>query len=163
MTRSYFSASIQSFCTASKQEILGVLAQNSGFDIIQNQRDAWAMQIDLLRPLLIGLEGKIYFEYSIPRMGKRIDVLLAIRQVLFVLEFKVGSESYTKAAIDQVWDYALDLKNFHETSHDVSIAPMLFASEAKTLLATLSLSSDNDKVFRPILTNQDVFLEQMLN
>lgn len=57
MTRSYFSASIQSFCTASKQEILGVLAQNSGFDIIQNQRDAWAMQIDLLRPLLIGLEG----------------------------------------------------------------------------------------------------------
>lgn len=80
MTRSYFSASIQSFCTASKQEILGVLAQNSGFDIIQNQRDAWAMQIDLLRPLLIGLEGKIYFEYSIPRMGKRIDVLLAIRQ-----------------------------------------------------------------------------------
>jgi hypothetical protein len=118
MTRSYFSASIQSFCTASKQELLGGLAQNSGFDIIQNQRDAWAMQIDLLRPLLIGLEGKIYFEYSIPRMGKRIDVLLAIRQVLFVLEFKVGSESYTKAAIDQVWDYALDLKNFHETSHD---------------------------------------------
>ena len=163
MNRSYYSDTIHGFCESRKQEILGVLAQNSGFDIIQNQRDAWAMQIDLLKPLLDGLDGRIYFEYSIPRMGKRIDVLLAIRHVLFVLEFKVGSDSYMKSAIDQVWDYALDLKNFHQTSHDVSIAPMLFASEAKTLLAMISLSADDDKVFRPILTNQDVFLEQMRN
>lgn len=161
MNRSYYSASIQSFCTASKQAILGTLAQNSGFDIVQNQRDAWEMQIDILQPLLKGLEGKIYFEYSIPRMGKRIDVLLAIRHVLFVLEFKVGGDSYTKAAIDQVWDYALDLKNFHETSHNVAIAPMLFASKAKALVTCISLSAAEDKVFVPIMTNQAAFLAQI--
>lgn len=161
MIRSYYSSSIQSFLASSKQTILGALAQYSEFDINQNQRDAWAMQIDLLKPLLQGLNGKIYFEYSIPRMGKRIDVLLAIRHVLFVVEFKVGSESYTKSAIDQVWDYALDLKNFHETSHDLAIAPILFASEAKSHVTTICLSAAEDKVFNPILSNQALFLQQV--
>jgi hypothetical protein len=50
--------------------------------------------------------------------------------VLFVIEFKVGEREFTSAALDQVWDYALDLRNFHETSHAVAIAPILVATQA---------------------------------
>jgi DUF2075 family protein len=146
---------------SSRQEVLGTLAENSGFDINQNQRDAWAMQIELLQPLLTGLEGMIYFEYSIPRMGKRIDVLLLIQHVIIILEFKIGSELFTKAAVDQVWDYALDLKNFHETSHNVAIVPIIFADNAEAQLSVISLSAAEDMVFQPIFSNKDVFLQQL--
>jgi DUF2075 family protein len=161
LNRSYYSDSISSFCLASKHSILGALAQNSDFDINQNQRDAWAMQIDLLKPILTGLEGKIYFEYSIPRMGKRIDVLLLVKHLIFILEFKIGSDAYLKAAVDQVWDYALDLKNFHETSHHIAIVPILFADEAQAQLTAFSFSPAEDMVFQPILSNPDIFLQQL--
>ena len=154
MNRYYFAASIQSFCTSPRQAILGELTQNSDFDVNQNQRDAWLYQIDLLQPLLFELDGHIYFEFSIPRMGHRVDVILIVNQVLFVLEFKVGESQYNRSAIDQVWDYALDLKNFHDTSHHVAIAPVLLVSNAKESLSVLTLYSAEDQVFVPILSNQ---------
>ena len=33
------------------------------------------------------------------------------------MEFKIGETEFTLAGTDQVWDYALDLKDFHEASH----------------------------------------------
>ena len=45
----------------------------------QTQRDAWLEEIDILKKVLSRFDGSIYFEYSIPRMGKRIDVVLLIR------------------------------------------------------------------------------------
>ena len=66
-------------------------------------------------------------------MGQRIDVVFLIGAVIFVLEFKVGEKEFTSYAKDQVWDYALDLKNFHETSHEHFIAPILIATEAKSI------------------------------
>jgi hypothetical protein len=42
--------------------------------------------------------------------------------VLFVLEFKIGERQFASHAINQAYDYALDLKNFHETSRDLFIA-----------------------------------------
>lgn len=161
MNRSFYSDSILSFCASSKQAILGTLAENSGFDINTNQRDAWAVQIEILQPLLTDFEGRIYFEYSIPRMGKRIDVLLLIKNILFIIEFKIGSDTYLRAAIDQVWDYALDLKNFHETSHNLTIVPMLFADRAQNFASIMSLSSAEDRVYHPIMTNKSVFVQQV--
>lgn len=161
MNRSFYSDSILSFCASSKQAILGTLAANSGFDINTNQRDAWAVQIEILQPLLTDFEGRIYFEYSIPRMGKRIDVLLLIKNILFIIEFKIGSDTYLRAAIDQVWDYALDLKNFHETSHNLTIVPMLFADRAQNFASIMSLSSAEDRVYHPIMTNKSVFVQQV--
>ena len=55
-------------------------------------------------------------------MGRRIDVVLLIKSVIFILEFKVGESDFNAAAIDQVWDYAIDLKNFHESSREATIA-----------------------------------------
>jgi hypothetical protein len=59
-------------------------------------------------------------------------------------------------AIDQVWDYALDLKNFHETSHDKCIAPVLISTEAKLSETLISFTSYDDKLLSPIKCNKDL-------
>jgi hypothetical protein len=107
-------------------------------------------QIGFLQDNLVGLSGALFLEFNIPRMGRRIDAVLLIGAVVFVVEFKVGDTAFERAAVDQVWDYALDLKNFHEASHSVSIVPILIAS-GTTASARLNLQADEDKVYRPIL------------
>lgn len=105
---------------------------------------------------MVGYSGSIYFEYSIPRMGKRIDVVVIIGSVIFVIEFKVGSEIFSLSALDQVMDYALDLKNFHSSSHNHFIAPILVATNAKSVNPIISLTPQSDKVFFPIKTNSEM-------
>ncbi len=63
-------------------------------------------------------DGKIIFEYDISRLGKRIDVVLLLEEIVFCLEFKVGESRIIEVEVDQVLDYALDLKNFHKFSQD---------------------------------------------
>jgi len=130
--------------------ILGKLADANDFALLQTQRESWKTQISILKKSLAKYKGKLYFEYSIPRMGKRIDVVLIISHVIFVLEFKVGETDFTKHASDQVWDYALDLKNFHEASHDSFVAPLLIASESMQMEKIAPLSTSEDQVFPPI-------------
>jgi len=89
-------------------------------------------------------------------MGKRIDVLLIIQSVIFILEFKVGEKEYPAYAVDQVMDYALDLKNFHETSHDKLIAPILIATQAKYCDLTVAMTPHNDQILLPIRTNEEL-------
>lgn len=149
MNRAYYTNSIDIFIKQSSDEILGVLAGSNDFSLEQTQLGAWRYQIKLLKEALYNQSGAIYFEYSIPRMGKRIDVLLIIKSIIFVLEFKVGEKDYPGYAIDQVMDYALDLKNFHETSHDKIIAPILIATEAKYSDLFSSIHSHNDKILNP--------------
>lgn len=153
MNRYYFSTAISSFLTSSADEILGKLASAHQFALEQPQRDAWIEQIRILKKVLQGYPGQVYFEYSIPRMGKRIDAVCVIGPVVFVLEFKVGEKYYISNAIDQVMDYALDLKNFHETSHDVYIAPILIATHAANSYLDVVTTPQNDKILSPILCN----------
>src|SRR5690242_8298162 len=117
MTRYYYSESIPKFLEQSSSEILGELVRHSNRDE-RTQKDAWLEQISILKNVLQPYrdQGRVYFEYSVPRLGKRIDVVALIGAVIFVLEFKVFEEIFTSYALDQVWDYALDLKNFHESS-----------------------------------------------
>jgi len=153
LNRFYFSTAISSFLTSSADEILGKLASAHQFALEQPQRDAWIEQIRILKKVLQGYPGQVYFEYSIPRMGKRIDAVCVIGPVVFVLEFKVGEKYYISNAIDQVMDYALDLKNFHETSHDVYIAPILIATHAANSYLDVVTTPQNDKILSPILCN----------
>jgi hypothetical protein len=95
-------------------------------------------------------------EFNIPRMGSRVDAVLLIGPVVFVVEFKVGEAAFDRAAVDQVWDYSLDLKNFHEASHQVSLVPMLIATEAKESVP-VKLTADLDRVYRPIQVHPDGF------
>jgi len=142
--------------TASHDEILGVLARNNDFDLGQSQRDAWLEEISILRKTISCHQGAVYFEYSIPRMGKRIDVVLLIGPVIFVLEFKIGEREFTSYAVDQVWDYALDLKNFHGSSYEHYIAPILIATHAENSLSAIIVTPQNDKLLFPIKCNAEL-------
>jgi hypothetical protein len=125
------------------------LVRNSDFPLLPTQKDAWLGQIGFLQDRLVGLTGALFLEFNIPRMGRRIDAVLLLGPVVFVIEFKVGESAFERAAMDQVWDYALDLKNFHEASHSVSIIPILIATGA-TKSVPLNLHVDQDQVYRPI-------------
>jgi len=159
MKREYYSNTIVNFLTSRPQEILGVIVENNDFPIELTQRDAWLEEITILQKSLVGYQGSIYFEYSIPRMGKRIDTILLIGSVLFILEFKIGEKEFLANAIDQVWDYALDLKNFHETSHDHYIAPVLIATKHADTPFDISTTPHNDKLLFPIKSNSNLLAE----
>src|SRR5262249_23458089 len=111
--------------------------------------------IHILQGALRSRDGFVYFEYSIPRMGKRIDVVLIVSAVIFVLEFKIGKEDYSSAALDQVCDYALDLKNFHETSASPLVCPILVATKAGPAAHPISPTPHNDKLLYPIRCNTE--------
>ena len=151
--REYYSDSIDNFLKSSTETILGILVSNNDYSLIHTQRGAWVSEIEILRNVLPPYHGSIYFEYSIPRMGRRIDVVLLIGAVIFVLEFKIGESEFNASAIDQVWDYSLDLKNFHESSHEQYIAPILIATEAKHTDPIIAFTPQNDKLLFPIKTN----------
>ncbi len=159
MKRHYYSNILSSFCLSSPQEILGELAENSEFSVELTQKDAWIQQIKILKSILSNYEGAIFFEYSIPRMGRRIDVVVLIENVIFILEFKIGESEFLTNNLDQVWDYALDLKNFHETSHKHLIAPILIATEAKNFFLNISTTPHNDNLLFPIKTNTSALKE----
>ena len=156
MKRDYYSSSIANFLKAPPEEIVGSLTINSGFAIEPTQRDAWLAQIAILKTALTDFDGQIYFEYSIPRMGRRIDVVLLVDSVLFVLEFKVGEHQFTSYAINQAYDYAVDLKNFHETSRDLFIAPIVIATEATAPPPTITTTVHNDKVLVPMRCTREL-------
>lgn len=157
-SRAWYTASIDRFGATTTAEILGTLANNGGFAILTTQRDAWVAQIDFLRERLSDIRGSIFFEFSIPRMGRRVDVVLLLAGIVFVLEFKIGSLAFDVSAVDQVWDYALDLKNFHEASHDLTIVPLLVVPDAVGTHA-LHPRKDSDGVLRPMNVNRSTFRE----
>ena len=163
MKRFYFSSSISNFLCTNPDLIMGKLVQNHEFPLEQTQRDAWYEQINILQHELKDLEGSIYFEYSIPRMGKRIDAVCIIGPVIFVLEFKIGEKHFKSNDLDQVMDYALDLKNFHQTSQDQYIAPILIATNAENSLQVIATTPQNDKLLFPINCNAELLQKVISN
>lgn len=146
----YYEANIQEFLIADEDAILGALSMQHGFALEHQQKHAWQGQIQILRRLLAPtLLGWIYFEFSIPRMGKRADVVLLVGGVVFVIEFKVGSHSFDSYAVEQAHDYALDLKNFHRGSHNLPIVPILIPTAAP-LQPVPSINWATDQVAEPL-------------
>ncbi|WP_353228802.1 DUF2075 domain-containing protein [Novosphingobium sp.] len=149
--RAYYSADREQFHTDSPSHILGELTRWHHFDVEAGQKQAWLKQIDLMRAALADIAVfTLYFEFAIPRMGKRADAVVIIGKAIFVLEFKDGQSRYDAAAIEQVEDYALDLKNFHEGSHDLAIFPILVPTEARES-RDIQFELAFDHVARPFL------------
>ncbi|HRQ63840.1 MAG TPA: DUF2075 domain-containing protein [Xanthomonadaceae bacterium] len=150
--RSLYAEDIGSFLARAPEAVLGTLVEASHFDVGLEQRSAWTAEIELLRHALQGLEGRgrIYLEYAVPRLGKWIDAVLVLDHVLFVIEFKVGEVKFHRTAIDQAWDYALDLRNFHETSHAIPIAPMLVATRALPPQFAIATNANDPRMAAPI-------------
>ena len=158
MQRYFYRATFTEFINASKEQIFGTIASMDDGDSVSEQKFAWSEEIDLMKQVLAPWKNEyaeILFEFSIPRLGKRIDVVLLLRGIVFALEFKEGQETYLQADMEQVMDYALDLKNFHLASHDKAIVPILVATEASDSSSILQLSVYDDKVYNPLLTNSE--------
>ncbi|WP_374382677.1 DUF2075 domain-containing protein [Thermomonas sp.] len=157
--RWFYGARFEDFILQSSSEILGELTQRTGGDLDLTQNNAWQEQIAILKSLRLPASehssAKIYFEYTIPRLGRRADVILIVGHVLFVIEFKAGESQFNISALDQVWDYALDLKNFHDASHGICIAPILVATKAKPQNIELQRTLHDDDLLRPIRANAD--------
>ncbi|TQF31970.1 DUF2075 domain-containing protein [Bradyrhizobium sp. UNPA324] len=153
MNGAFYSSSIQALVDLTPDAILGRLAKQNPFALDALQRNAWLSQIELARAQFGGLDGWIAFEFAIPRMGKRADVVVTTAGIVFVIEFKVGSDQFDAAALDQVVDYALDLKNFHAGSHDRRIVPIVVATMAAK--PSFELAWQNDGVASPVKSNGD--------
>jgi hypothetical protein len=131
MSRAYFDAPAATFAVADPMAVFGRLAQALPFDVEQAQRSAWLFEITHLQAVAAALPAAhIFLEFSIPRMGRRADAIIVVGGLVFVIEYKVGDRDFPRHAIEQVHGYALDLKNFHITSHQLAIVPLLIASEA---------------------------------
>jgi len=156
MTQAHYQSDIASFLRTPTESIVGALSIRSSFPVEEPQLYAWKNEIDGLRQALSRFEfgGSIYFEFPIPRIGSRADVVLILKHVLFVLEYKVGEQTAHLRHVEQVTDYALDLKNFHESSHDKIIAPVLVLSRLKSP-ATNCIEKASDNVVHTLVTDQD--------
>lgn len=153
MAHSFYNASLSRFINQNHQQIFGDLCDANG-NSEQLQKNAWHDEIDLLKSALQpwGDESAhILFEYSIPRLSKRIDVVVLLRNIVFAIEFKVGATNYQQADAEQVMDYALDLKYFHEESASAPIVPILVATGANE--GNQSLKQYSDQVYLPLYTN----------
>lgn len=152
MTRSYYSNTISDFLKDDETRILGQLSLHHNHALEDLQKNAWVKQITILKDTLKGIDnGQIYFEFSIPRMGKRVDNVLIINDLIFVLEFKVGDNQYQKHSIEQVVDYCLDLQNFHEGSHHEKLIPVLISTKAEPIENIFTIV---DNLFNPLKANQ---------
>lgn len=74
--RAWFSASVAGFLQAEPEFIIGSLTIHSDFSVLPNQRDAWLQEVLILKNSLGDLHGSLFLEFSIPRMGRRIDAVV---------------------------------------------------------------------------------------
>lgn len=149
----YYRNTISDFLQKNTDEIIGSITRANEFDVMFFQNKSWELQIPILKNALQDFQGEIFFEFTIPRMGKRVDTLIIIKNIVFVVEFKVGESHFLNSNIEQVWDYALDLKNFHKTSHNVVLVPVLIATESRTSFTEIVLTSHNDNLTLPVKIN----------
>lgn len=166
INRFFYRSSITQFISQSTDEIFGLLSKNDEGDTVAEQKFAWTEEVEIVKRALFSWnneKGEVIFEYSIPRLGKRIDVIVLLRNIVFVLEFKVGKQEYLQSDMEQVLDYALDLKNFHLDSHHRTIVPILVATDAKTGSKNLLYSVYDDKIYNPLLINANHLSETILS
>ena len=153
MNRCLYNSSFKYFINADENLIFGILCESYHGEALSTTRDAWKAEISIMKDILRNFDdGEIIFEYDIPRLGKRIDVVLLLNGIIFCLEFKVGESKILEAHIDQVLDYALDLKNFHKFSQDQIIVPVLIATNYPRSTKDIQMSVYDDRVINPIVT-----------
>lgn len=158
ISRYFYKSSLSEFVKESSDSIFGKISRCDEGDSVAEQKFAWSEEIEIMQHISqswMNENGEIIFEYSIPRLGKRIDVVLLLRGIVFVIEFKAGQDVYLRADMEQVLDYALDLKNFHLDSHQRTIVPILVATDAAESSQELFFSVYDDQIYNPLLTNID--------
>lgn len=155
--RCLYNKTIKEFIIEDNNAVFGTLCDNYHGDATTTQREAWKEEIIILKNLFskLNTNGQVIFEYDIPRLGKRIDVVVLAKGIIFCIEFKVGESRILEADIDQVLDYALDLKHFHKFSQNHIISPILVATNYKNSSSEVLISVYNDKVINPLVCGKD--------
>ena len=156
--RCLYSATFKEFLQQDCLAVLGSLHNNYHGETLTTTNDAWTGEIELLQNVLFPWkeeDAQIIFEYDIPRLGKRIDVVLLLRGIIFCLEFKVGKKDALQADVEQVMDYALDLKNFHRFSHDKVIVPILIPTNRNSSTTDLQPSVYDDQIYNPLISGAE--------
>lgn len=155
--RYYYSDTITDFLTRSANEIAGYLAYAYTQDINNDTTNSWRVEIETLQKSLVSYAGRgsIYFEYNIPRMGRRVDAILLIDELVYVLEFKTLDQKFSRESSNQVWDYAIDLKNFQQGSLNRVIIPILVVPNEKNSRCILDLKPFEDNVYEPLWVNSE--------
>lgn len=153
--RFYYSDTIEVFLRKPTNEIVGNLALAHAHDINNETSMSWVEEIDIMKSALANFSGRgsLYFEYNIPRMGRRADVIALIDGVVLVMEFKTSEQKFTRPSEIQVWDYALDLKNFQQGSRDRILIPILVAPKEQDKNCKFDLVPFEDNVYQPLLSN----------
>ncbi len=163
--RCLYKADFKSFIESDPFSILGCIHNAFHAPALTTTDEAWIGEIDLLQKVLLpwkNEEAEIIFEYDIPRLGKRIDVVLLLRGIIFCLEFKIGQKDALQSDVEQVMDYALDLKNFHRYSHERIIVPILIPTNHKTSSNSFEPSVYNDSIYNPLITGANG-LQNLIN
>jgi hypothetical protein len=157
MSRCLYNSRFEEFNKESADSILGQIIAHLHGVTPTTATEAWSGEIAIMKDVLTKIdekEGHIIFEYDIPRLGKRIDVVLLLNGIIFCLEFKVGESRILEADVDQVLDYALDLKNFHKFSQDHLIVPILIATNYRDASTEIRMSVYDDRVVNPLVTGK---------
>lgn len=155
MSRCLYNNTISTFLASEPKSLLGSFGINYHGDILTTTNDAWIGEIEIMQEVLQSWKnepGEVIFEYDIPRLGKRIDVVVLLRGIIFCLEFKVGQKDALQADIEQVLDYALDLKNFHLLSQDRTIVPILIPTHYPSTSSEFMPSVYDDSIYNPLIT-----------
>ena len=169
MARCLYNSDFAAFLYTDSASIYRILDDNYHGEALTTTRDAWKAEIEIMKNVVASLSdanGQIIFEYDIPRLGKRIDVVLLYRGIVFCLEFKVGESKILESNIDQVLDYALDLKNFHKFGEDKVIAPILVATNYANRSTSIQMSVYDDMVINPLITGKtgiSALIQNVLN
>ncbi len=152
--RCYYHATIEEFMRQSAAEIAGVIHSNDiSADTRIQQSNTWEQEIAILKDQLSVLsEGELLFEYSIPRMGKRVDNVVLYKGIVYLLEFKCGDSEYRSTTFDQVFDYALDLRNFQKESHDKLLVPIMISTHAPAVEDPIE---NIDRIIKPLRCNAE--------
>ena len=144
----------EEFLCDSETSVFGLLCDQYHGEALTTTREAWKEEISIMQNMISGLNeknGQIIFEYDIPRLGKRIDVVLLLKGIIFCLEFKVGESKILEMDVDQVLDYALDLNNFHKFSSGKVIVPILVATKHQGSSSKIQRSGYDDNVINPLI------------
>lgn len=141
------------------EALLGRFVNNYHGSVLTTTNEAWANEISImqktLQPWMDEDYGQVIFEYDIPRLGKRIDVVVLLRGLIFCIEFKVGERNVLQSNIEQVLDYALDLKNFHLLSQHRIIVPILVPTLFRASSSLFTPSVYDDSIYNPLVTGAE--------
>lgn len=140
LNAAFYADSLDVFLRAADDLVYAPLTSPRGYTLAPEQLSAWRLQLPVLRAAVADVAARdpeapapwIHLEFDIPRLGRRVDAVLVTATAVVPIEFKVGAKKFERLDYEQAWDYGLDLKNFHASSHAAAIFPILCATEAPT-------------------------------